>query len=51
MEKLTYDELLYINGGSEETYNNGYALGHSIKTAIVDAWDWVRGFFDGFKKG
>ena len=47
MVYLTHEELLLTNGGSEETYNNGYKLGRKIKTTIVDAWDWVRGFIDG----
>lgn len=47
MVTLTHKELLLINGGSEETFQNGYNVGHKIKTAVVDAWDWVRGFFAG----
>lgn len=47
MVTLTHKELFLINGGSEETYQNGYDLGRKIKTAIVDAWDWIRGFVEG----
>lgn len=47
MINLSHEELLLINGGSEETYNKGYELGSKIKTAVVDAWDWVRGFLNG----
>ena len=47
MVSLTNEELLLVNGGSEQTYQNGYDLGHKIKTAVVDAYDWVRGFLDG----
>ena len=47
MIELCQEELLLINGGSEETYQKGYELGDKIKTAIVDAYDYVRGFFNG----
>ncbi|MCR5351287.1 MAG: hypothetical protein K6E35_02170 [Bacteroidales bacterium] len=47
MIALTHKELLLINGGSEETYQNGYNAGRKIKTAIVGAWDWLCGFLEG----
>ena len=47
MEYLTNFELITINGGSEASYNNGYALGSKIRTAVIDACDWVDGFVHG----
>ncbi|WP_298321430.1 hypothetical protein [uncultured Aquimarina sp.] len=47
MKELNLNELVQINGGSEETYNAGHAVGEAIHDAIVDAADAVVGFFDG----
>lgn len=48
MTQLNTIELVSIYGGSEKTYNNGYNKGKEIKTMVVDAWDYVVGFWEGF---
>lgn len=47
MKDLSIEEILNTFGGSEETYNNGYAAGSKIRNAIVDAYDYARGFLHG----
>jgi len=48
MRHLSSNELISIFGGSEQTYKSGYSTGKAIKDAIVDGWDYVVGFWDGF---
>ncbi len=50
-EKLNGDDLLYINGGSEESYSWGYKIGSFLGAMTSNALNAMNAFADGVREG
>ncbi|MEN2284461.1 hypothetical protein AAGF08_20115 [Algoriphagus sp. SE2] len=53
MEKLTHlnrEELILINGGSEESYNLGYKIGNFVGSFTSNALNAMNAIVDGMKE-
>lgn len=50
-EDLNREELLYINGGSEESYSWGYKIGNFLGAMTSNALHAMDAFADGVREG
>lgn len=50
-EDLNREELLYTNGGSEESYSWGYKIGNFLGAMTSNALQAMDAFADGVREG
>lgn len=51
LEELNLEQLLHINGGSEESYSWGYKIGSFLGAMTSNALHAIDAFADGVREG